>query len=208
MSPRENPAFPATPFALLLVEGGDERTICNGLLPQLGPRPAVTWAARSGGSDLVQLARLARADAGFRFASRVGVILDAEESIAEAYATLAAICEVLGATTPPTHGTFTSGQVPIGAFISPDGRSTGSLETLCRRAMADRHLASCVDALAACAGPPQTTAAKRDKAWITAYLAMLVEPRRFHQALAPPPSIDLAHPAFDELRAFLDALRA
>ena len=95
----------------------------------------------------------------------------------------------------------------LGAFLSPDGLANGCIETLCRKAVSDKELAACVDALVLCAGAPHSVQAHADKGRLRAYLGMCADPNlRFHQALVAASGINPTHEAFDPLRAFLRAL--
>jgi hypothetical protein len=202
--------FPARPFGLLLVEGGDERAACQAVAGAAAWTDLVCWWA-SGRDDLKNLARLAARDPSFYFARSVGVVLDVENNPTEAHAIAAATLAVFGATGTPAHGVVAGAPRRFGAFIAPDGVSHGCLETLCRQAIGASALAACVDALVTCAGTPHASRsnarAAEDKAWLKAYLAMLPDPTlRFHQAFGIPGGIDAANAAFDPLRTFLLAL--
>lgn len=207
MSARANPGMPATPFGLLLAEGGDEIAVCN-VLAGNAATELCCWNAR--GRDLVNLARLAMADPNFRYARSVGILIDVEDNLVSAQQLATATLGVLGGTTPFVHGVLSETSPRVGAFLSPDGASPGSIETLCRQAVHDRALAACVDQLVACAGAPHANRSNarvaEDKGWLKAYLGMLPEPDlRFHQAFVSG-GIDASHAAFDALRAFVRAL--
>lgn len=91
-----------------------------------------------------------------------------------------------------------------GFFLLPDGVSKGSLETLYRRS-ADPTIARCVDALFACTPNPGQNVARRDKAWVGAYLAALRGNARVDQALDPSKGrlLDVSGAHFDPLRQFV-----
>jgi hypothetical protein len=199
--------MPSTEFGLLLVEGGDELAVCRILAGQAWDQ-LCGWKAD--GRDLPNLARLAKNDANFRFARSVGVVLDGESNVSEAHRLASETLAVLGATSPVVHGVLT-GAPRLGAFLTPDGASSGAIETLCRSAVRDPRLAGCVDQLVGCAGTPHTahsnSRAAEDKGWLRAYLGMLLQPDlRFHQAFEHPQGIDATHAAFASLRAFVLAL--
>lgn len=118
MSRRTNPPFPSAPFGLLLVEGGDERAVCEALVG------AKEWAGLhcwygSGRDDLPALAQLAAADPNARFARAVGVLLDVENDRERALAIAAATLAAFGATGAPTHGVLSGSPRPLGAFSHP-----------------------------------------------------------------------------------------
>jgi len=199
--------MPANDFGLLLVEGGDEVTVCQAIA---GSAWSQLCCWKADGRDLPALAGLAKNDVNFGYARSVGVILDAEHSVTEARHLAEATLAVLGAAGPVVHGVF-AGSPRIGAFLSPDGTSPGAIETLCRRAVKDRKLARCVDDLVACADNPHAHRVNprvaEDKGWLRAYLGMLPESDlMFFRAFAHPSGIDAMHPAFDALRQFLLAL--
>ncbi|MBN8472865.1 hypothetical protein JYJ95_40705 [Corallococcus exiguus] len=205
-SPKPPPPFPTRPFGLLLVEGGDEQKLCETIAGPAVWSGLVCWKA-SGRADLPNLAKLATLDPGFGHARSVGVLLDMEDDLDGAHVLVERIRAALNVTAPFVHGTFAPGAAPkVGVFVSPDGQQTGSIDTLCKQAVRNPALASCVDTLVACAGQPHTTQARGMKGWLDAYLAMQREPLRLHQALERPEVFDLNHAAFDPLRAFLQAL--
>ena len=208
MSRRNLPPFPsAPPFGLLLVEGGDERWLCEAVAGPSVWQGLVCWYG-SGRSDLPFLAALAARDPSFVNARSVGVILDTEDDPKEAVRIAEETLGAFGLTAPLVHGVVTGGPRQLGAFLAPDGQTPGSIEHLCRKAVRNQKLSGCVDALIGCAQPPHSTAALAAKGWLNAYLAMGPDPRlRFHQAFIPEAgSIDPAHSVFDPLRNFLRSL--
>jgi uncharacterized protein DUF3226 len=205
---RKNPSMPASDFGLLLVEGGDEDSICRILA---GPAWGNLCCWKADGRDLPSQARLAKNDPNFRYARSVGVVLDIENDLAIARVLARETLAVLGATAPFVHGDLTGSPPRLGAFLTPDGTNPGAIETICRTAVRDRRLSACVDQLVSCAGIPHAThgnpRAAEDKGWLKAYLGMTPEPDlRFYQAFDHPQGIDAAHPAFAPLRDFILAL--
>jgi hypothetical protein len=206
MSRHPNPPFPTRPFGLLLVEGGDELRVCEAVAGPATWAGLVCWRAQ-GRDDLPNLARLAALDPSFSHARSVGVLLDMEDDPARAQdLARQALAAVGGGHGAPVHASVVGASRRLGAFLAPDGQQLGSIETLCKQAVRNTTLARCVDALIACAATPHPTVALRDKGWLNAYLAMLPDPIRFHQALQDPQGIDPSHAAFDPLRAFLQSL--
>jgi hypothetical protein len=206
MSRRPNPPLPHHSFGLLIVEGGDERALCEAVA---GPgiwSSLFCWTA-SGRSDLKTLALLARLDPGFIHARSVGLVLDVEEDPREALRLAQETLAVFGHTAPVTHGAMTGQPLRLGAFLAPDGSTPGSIEILCRQAVREPKLASCVDALVQCAQPKFPTTALAAKGWLNAYLAMLSEQQRIHQAFdVLKGGLDASHAAFAPLRGFLHGL--
>lgn len=201
-----NPSFPAVPFGLLLVEGGDERAVCEAVAGPAAWSRLVCWNAQ-GRDRLVNVATLAALAPNFQYARSVGVVLDMEDDGVVAQDIAQRTLAALGATSAPAHGVLQGRSTRLGAFLSPDGLANGCIETLCRKAVSDKELAACVDALVLCAGAPHSVQAHADKGWLRAYLGMCADPNlRFHQALVAASGINPTHEAFDPLRAFLRAL--
>ena len=206
MSRHPNPPLPSRPFGLLLVEGGDERALCEALVGPTAWAGLFCWTA-SGRQDLKNLAALARLDPNFVHARSVGLVLDVEDDFQESLQIVAGILAALSHQAPVAHGMISEQSPRLGVFLAPDGVTPGSIELLCRQAVRDPQLAACVDSLVACAQPRHRTAAVAAKGWLNAYLAMLPEQQRFHQTLAPDKgAIDVSHAAFEPLRRFLFSL--
>lgn len=207
MSRRILPPFPVTGFGLLLVEGGDERGLCEAVAGPAVWQGLVCWYG-SGRSDLPALAALAARDPSFGHARSVGLLLDLEDNPKDAYRLAEETLAAFGATAPPVHGLLAGNPRGLGAFLAPDGTTPGSIEHLCRLAVRNPALSACVDALVGCARPAHGTAALASKGWLNAYLAMCPDPKlRFHQAFDPKAGgIDPVHPVFDPLRNFLQSL--
>jgi hypothetical protein len=190
----------------LLVEGGDERAVCQAIAGPAGWSRIVCWNAQ-GRDQLVKLAAVATLDPNFQQARAVGVVLDMEDDGVVAHDIAQRTLVALGASSAPAHGVFQGSSPQLGVFLSPNGVANGCIETLCREAVTDPKLAACVDALVVCAGGPHSVQAHADKGWLRAYLGMCADPNlRFHQALVAASGINPAHAAFDPLRAFLQAL--
>ena len=206
MSRRPNLQLPDRAFSLLLVEGGDERAVCQAVAGPAVWSTLVCWYG-DGRTNLPIAASAAARDPHFIHVRSVGVVLDVEDDRAGAQALAARTLSVFGTTGALAHGVLSGSPMPAGAFFVPDGASHGSIETLCRRAVRNAALAACVDQLVTCAGSPHARQAQADKGWLKAYLGMTADPNlRFHQAFDAPDGIDPAHTAFDPLRAFLRAL--
>ncbi|RYD52534.1 MAG: hypothetical protein EOP83_23130, partial [Verrucomicrobiaceae bacterium] len=154
--PKSPPPFPTKPFGLLLVEGGDEQKLCEAIAGPTVWSGLVCWKAR-GRADLPNLAKLATLDPSFGHARSVGILLDMEDDQAGTHALIERIRAALNVTGTFVHGTFVPGAAPkVGVFVSPDGQQTGSIDALCKQAVRNPALASCVDTLVTCAGKPHT----------------------------------------------------
>jgi hypothetical protein len=207
MSPRETPSFPAKPFGLLLVEGGDEESLCKAVAETGVWAELCCWNAR-GRDSLRSLAGNAKRQPNFGYVRSVGLVLDTEGDPQAALKLAEQTLTQFGHNLPLVHGAVAGQPLRCGVFLSPDGQSAGSTEGLCRAAVRDLKVAACVDALVVCSTVPHPNKARADKAWLQAYLAMFPEPHRFHDAFDPEKgnSIDPSHRAFDPLRSFLRSL--
>lgn len=208
MSVKPNPRMPSVPFGFLLVEGGDERAVCEAVAgPTIWPN-ICCWNA-GGQGRLQSQAMLALRDSNFANARSVGLVLDVEDDLAAAMKVAGDTLAIFGHSTPVVHAALAGSPLLLGAFLVPDGASHGSIETLCRQAVRDRKLALCVDQLVQCAGIPHrgllNARAKEDKGWIKAYLAMLPDPDlRFHQSFST--GLDPNSTVFNALRNFIQSL--
>lgn len=195
--PRLDPkALPEGPFALVVVDGGDDRRLCETLAPAL-------WTTYKLDGSL----RALSVGTGFERVTAVAVVTDAEADPLASFETArSALVEL-----EPTLADMVPGEVRqvgprrYGVFVVPDAVTPGGLETLLRRAWTPTSADPCVDALFACVGPSATTAANRDKAWLKAWTATRRDPDGFPAQLIGK-GIDPAHPAFSDLRDFLRAL--
>jgi hypothetical protein len=181
MTRRQNVSMPSSSFGLLLVEGGDEMAVCK-VLAGAAWTGLCCWKAE--GRDLANLSRLAKRDPNLGAARSIGIVLDVEDDLVTAQQIATEALGVLG-TASFAHGVLT-GTPRVGAFLSPDGTAVGSLETLCRQAVRDSALATCVDQLVTCAGIPHgagnNARAREDKGWLRAYLGMTSAPElRFYR---------------------------
>jgi hypothetical protein len=206
MSARKQPSLPNKPFALLLVEGGDEEAVCSYVA---GTHWATITCLRANGRRklLPEIALIASKDQNFHFARSVGVVLDAEESVPDSILLATETLKNVGLGVTATHGTILAGHPRLGAFIAPDGTSKGSIESLCKLSIKDPAHGSCVDALVTCAKPAHSTVARAAKGWLEAYLGMMAEPStRLHQAFEASDGLDASALVFDPLRTFLQSL--
>ncbi|MBS2021714.1 MAG: hypothetical protein JST92_04850 [Deltaproteobacteria bacterium] len=192
---RENAPFPSAPFALLLVEGGDEHALFKACAGSLWTR-FTCWVA-SNNQGVFRLAQLAAMDPNAARIGSIGVVLDAEEDPAKALEQATSALSLF-----PT--------VPVRLkLILPSSSHRGSVETLVRRAYRDLKTAECTDAFMHCVSAEFSTQALRDKAWVHAYLACSEPKLRWHQAFdaaTAPHGFDLSHASLAPLFELVQAL--
>jgi hypothetical protein len=192
--------MPSAAFKLLLVEGGDEEAVCRWLTGKSLWTSFGCWVASSD-SRLPAVAAAAALAPNFAFAESRAVILDAEGDLSRALDIADRTLTAMGGASPG-HGKVAGGP-KSGLFVSPDGVSLGSLETLCRAAATDVAAAKCTDAYEACV-KPLTLRAQQDKRWVAAYIAAVLGPRKYIADAIDAGLFDRA--PFSALQAFLAAL--
>ncbi len=203
---RANPAIPPSACGLLLVEGGDERAVCQAIVAPATWSKLLCWNAH-GRNNLPSAAAIAARDANFASVHSIGILLDAEDDPAGAEALAGQTITALGGI--PSTATVFSGTPRTGFFVAPTAGVPGCIETLCRRAVRSPKLTQCANDFVTCSGPTHATVGQRDKAWLNAYISMLDDPDlRFHQenVFADHQGVDPAHAAFAQLNAFLVSL--
>lgn len=137
---------------LLLVEGKDEVNLFDALIGERVGADTDLQIIDAGGvgkfpRSLRAIHTAARARPTLR---AVGVVRDADDDAASAFASVCDHLRNAGFVPPPAHGAF-SGAVPsVGVFIVPDGLEPGAMETLCRRSVEETDAARCVDAYLEC----------------------------------------------------------
>jgi hypothetical protein len=105
---------------------------------------------------------------------------------------------------PATFAKDSSRRLSAGVFILPDNEHSGSLETLCRRALEDRPEVPCVQALFRCAEETaKLVPGTPDKAFVQAWLALQQEADLHLGKAAQKRLLDFRSHVFDQLREFL-----
>jgi hypothetical protein len=197
---RQKRTCPPGALTTFFVEGGDEEKACLALLG--GPAGAF-WMTLDGQAGVAVNVASATKDPGWPGIQNIGVVLDAGENLADARTLAESVFVQLGRGTPSRPGVVEADTIgKIGYFLLPDNAANGALESLLKRS-ADPAVRACVDGLFVCTPNVGSTTAQRDKAWLSAYLAAKSGKGRLDQAW---PALDPAHPCFDPLRTFLQAL--
>jgi hypothetical protein len=193
---------------LLLVEGRDEANLVEAFLGTLH-LTNVQALDVAGKTSFVARGQAVLSDARSRGITllTVGIIRDADQNPRGAFRSVQSALRRLKLPCPSSPSDFTEGAPSVGVFISPDARSTGSLETLCWNSIQDTSQATCVDQFVQCLR--DNNALESSNEWKTrthAFLASKEDPvaRVGEGALAGYWKFD--SPAFDGLRAFLQRL--
>jgi len=147
-------------------------------------------------------------NAGFRQlpVRSLGIVRDAETSADDAFKS---ICSALEKAELPLPGLKTIGKqdLTVNAFILPDGRSAGMIETLIMQAVENEPGVACIQHYLNCVMQATGAAPKIiDKARFLAYLAAKPEYRPLTGYAARAGYLNFQSPVYDPLKAFIRSL--
>jgi hypothetical protein len=192
---------------LLLVEGEDEKIICELLLRRIAPNFSLNLdlKAASGGSDLLSKAQALDVLPGFQNLTQLAIICDAEE-----------IPQKTAKQWSAFKATFET-QYPnkkCNILILPSEEQAGAIDSVFLNSLdpANNPVAACALDFAACVGAQgsQTTQARRDKLALTSYInAHTKNPYSrvgFAVTQGAKDLFDFDHPSFAPLTNFLKKL--
>lgn len=196
---------------LLLVEGRDEVNLFNALMEHRFDAERQVQVIDAGGVN-----RFPRNLEAIRTASltrptlrAIGVVRDADNDAADAFASVCRQVRNAGYVPPAVHGEFSDAVPSIGVFIVPDGIEPGAIETLCRRSKEGDEAAVCVEEYLRCLDEHQAMkSTNADKSFAHAYLAATENPVARVGEGARQGAWDFESPAFEELSDFLRELAA
>ena len=120
---------------LLLVEGKDEVNLFNALMRhRFDAEPQIQVIDAGGVNKFPRSLNAIRTAAQTRPRLRaIGVVRDADNDAADAFASVCGQIRDAGYEPPAGHSEFSNDVPSIGVFIVPDGNEPGAIETLCRR---------------------------------------------------------------------------
>ena len=191
----------------LLVEGNDERNFFAAMLRHLS-MDGVQIQTFDGVNNLRDfLITFADLDDFLESVESVGIVRDAEISAESAFESVQGALRNANMDVPDAPGVKTGGAPSFSAFILPDNRSDGMLETLLCRTFADTPLEDCVESFFACVGGETGEPLHRpEKSRAHAYIATTPEPQVSVGVAAQRGYWNLDHPAFDGVKRFLQSL--
>jgi hypothetical protein len=194
---------------VLVVEGYSDLRFYAELLEVLGRHSGVFIKQFNGRSDLSTKLETFVTPQLLTTKQALGVIVDADSDPQGTSASLAALLSRLtGQTVAP--GIWTAGKPRVGFFLTPDGNSSGEVETLVWRAWAgdpaNAQPRRCVEEFVACMSKAGFAAHSPDKGVVSALLAIRNDddPRLGPGAQAK--VFDFARPEFAPLKRFLSEL--
>ena len=195
---------------LLLVEGQDDHHLLKALIHHWpdDAHPDVQFIVAGGASAFrakIDAIRIAAGRDG-RNLRAIGIVRDADQDAAGAWRSVCDAVASSGLEPPDRHAAFSEASPSVGIFIMPDGESNGALETLCRRAVAEKPAAHCVERYLTCLEKNGAMSSRnRDKSFAHAYLASLRNPVA-RVGEAGQSVWNFKHKAFAALDSFLRSL--
>ena len=194
---------------LLLVEGKDEVNLFNALMRhRFDAEPQIQVIDAGGVNKFPRNLNAIRTAAQTRPTLRaIGVVRDADNDAADAFASVCGQIRDAGYEPPAGHSEFSNDVPSIGVFIVPDGNEPGAIETLCRRSKEGEEATKCVEEYLNCLverGAMRST--NVDKSFAHAYLAGMEDPVARVGEGARQGAWDFGSPAFAELSEFLRVL--
>jgi hypothetical protein len=200
---------------LLIVEGTHEVAFFEALMRARGiPSDPIQVLSLGGKTNLFRNIETLKLDAKFADVVTLAIVRDADISDHQHPATAAqrALQAVQGClrnagmAVPNTHAALASGRPSTAIFVMPDGRSDGSLESLCVRSVEQKAEFDCVQKYFECLARGGIIPGNAPKAFAHAWIASRPQPDAHTGVAARNGDWELRDPAFDQLSQFLTAL--
>lgn len=193
---------------LLLVEGPDDRRLVEALLRhRLGGGGSAVQVVAAGGAsafkERIRALLMAAVQAG-RNPRAIGIVRDADRNPAGAWQSVRDAVAAANLQPPERPAEFSDAGPRVGIFIVPDSESEGTLETLCKRSVAEKPAAHCVERYLTCLEERQAMSSRnRDKSFAHAYLASRSDPVARVGEAAQQGVWNFDHAAFAAMNNFL-----
>jgi hypothetical protein len=192
---------------LLLVEGPDDRRFLEALLADLNLPDPIEIRPYYGLGNLERYLKTLPATAGFVQVESLGVVRDADENAHDAFEFVRNKLRSAKLSVPDQVMSAVGGNPNVSIFIWPDGKSPGTLETLCLTSVRDDKATMCVEEYFDCLKNQMDTLPKTiHKAKLHTFLASREKPGLRIGEAAEKSYWDWIHPAFDPIKQFLRAL--
>lgn len=193
---------------VLLVEGAEDAKFLSALVQPPEGIQILPMGGKHGLKVVLDVIRAALK--GGRGPRAIGVVRDADESAPSAFQS---VCDALKSREfkpPKRHGEYSEGEPPaVGVFITLDGSSPGSLESLCVNSVCQEPEARCTEEYLHCVekvGGGEWNNARRAKAFAYAYQAVSTDPEESLNVACAQGAWDRDSPAFESLRDFVQKL--
>lgn len=135
----------------------------------------------------------------------LGIVCDSDDDPAKSLNLLQKALEAR-LPVPKSHASFAGRDPTVGMFLLPDGGSAGSLDTLCRKSVADDIRVDCVDSYLNCLKGLGKPVKNDDKSFVFAYSVAVGQQGDRAGSLARRGELNLDHEAFGPLAEFLQEL--
>ncbi|MCE7935905.1 MAG: hypothetical protein DYG96_15120 [Chlorobi bacterium CHB2] len=207
--PRTNQVPSPTPFSLpilLLVEGRDTLECVQRLVRNLDLQD-IDLRNFGGVNDLPALLNVLPKSSGFGNVVSIGIIRDAESGTARsAFDSVCGSLKAAGFQPPMEMNTKTTELPAISIFILPNCSDSGMLEDLCLAAVEQHPTMPCVDDFLLCLEGQGNSVRNRAKSRIYSFIASQSHPQSQLHTAIDKGYIDLDHPVFNLMKAFLQSL--
>jgi hypothetical protein len=202
----EKPLSPITKSKVLIVEGEEEIRVFSELIAHLN-LPDIEIRDIGGKTKFRTNVRTLTITPGFYNVTSVGVIRDADDNPASAFQS---VCDALQSAgfAKPTKTLQPVGDSPqVVVMILPDGETPGMLEDLCLKSVEEDPAIRCVDEYFECLQERLgRLPSNLSKARVHAFLASRERPDLRLGEAAQKGHWPWGHPAFEQVRQFLNAL--
>ena len=197
-------ACPITPDKeiQLFVEGNDQRNFFEALTRHLSI-PNIQMQNFGGVDGLPEFLSIFAKAQNFATVRSIGIVRDAERSAGSAFQSVRSALGNAQLPAPARAGGASAGSPRVSAFILPDNKHPGMLETLLCRTFAGSAEDRCIYDYFACTRAPVL---RPEKARAQAWLATKPDPHVSVGVAAKKGYWDLDHAVFADLRNFLVAL--
>ena len=136
----------------------------------------------------------------------LGLVCDSDDNPAKSLELLQDALKKAGLPIPESHAGFAGQNPAVGIFVIPDGVTPGSLDTMCRKSVADDARTKCVDGYLQCLEDLGMPPKDCDKSFIYAYSVAVGQRGERAGALARHGKLNLDHKIFCPLIRFLEGL--
>jgi hypothetical protein len=202
----EKPLSPITKSKVLIVEGEEEIRVFSELIAHLN-LPDIEIRDIGGKTKFRTNVRTLMITPGFHNVTSVGVIRDADDNPASAFQS---VCDALQSAgfAKPTKTLQPVGDSPqVVVMILPDGETPGMLEDLCLKSVEEDPAIRCLDEYFECLQERLgRLPSNLSKARVHAFLASRERPDLRLGEAAQKGHWPWGHPAFEQVRQFLNAL--
>ena len=197
---------PITLSKLLVVEGRTPFEFFKALLREIALLDQIEIRNMGGNDDLGDFLALIKITTGFAGVTSLGLVRDAEQDAARAFAAVQNSLRQAGLSAPEKPNTLAPGQPSVSVFILPDCAAPGMLESLCWQSVSNDAAIQCVQDYLRCLQERGLAPSNLPRAQAHAFLASRPRPDLLVGQAAHAGYWPWNHPAFEPVKQFLRAL--